>query len=100
MAQDPGASIFQYDHILDSDTTPSGDVDARFDGEWHSVFEWRGASWAYVWFFMYLEAQAVTEAVAEVVGVASVVDDFSRYGVGFTAGDAGGYVFDSGFLCF
>ena len=40
VAQDACAPVFENHYIFDSDTAPFGNVDARFNREGHSVFEW------------------------------------------------------------
>src|SRR6185437_5344555 len=70
-AEHAGPPIFQHDDVLDADTAPTGQIDARFNGKHHAVFEDILGAEAEVWRFVHLQADAVAETVAEALAVAS-----------------------------
>jgi len=78
--------------VFETDAELTGDVDARLVGEGHAGSEWRGVASDEIGPLVAVHADAVAEAVGEVLvvrTVACVGDDFAGCIVDGVTGDAG-----------
>ena len=78
MAKDTRFAVLHHDHVFDTDASPVGQVDARFDSEDHAVRELVFRCLSDAGQLVHLQPESVAESVAEVLAVAGLTD----HGVG------------------